>query len=95
VASLNNVTTGDSYSNQTSVIQQNLARINLIVSGSAILYQLADRWPPGSEWAEEKYLPPGMYSFERDCHGIRVRSAVPGQPAQVVVDALTPSEVAR
>jgi hypothetical protein len=93
VPRLNNVTTQDNYADATSLIGQGLVRVNLIVANASILYELADRWPPGSEWGEEKFLPPGMFSLERDCQGVRVRSAVAGVPAQVTVDALTDSEL--
>lgn len=97
LAALNNVTTLDSYDATTTLICQGAVKINLEVSGAAIFYRYAPRTSlrPGAtigNFGPEAFKGPATYLLGRNIEAIQVRSAVPGKPAQVTIEALGPGE---
>lgn len=91
-APLNNATTGDDYTKPNTVHAPGARRWNLSVNNAAIYY----RFGAGSvdvQYGFEVFLAPGFRSFDRAADACQVRSAVPGTPAQVTVEALTAEEV--
>lgn len=89
MSSLNNVTTSDGYTGQTTLEAPGTGRVTMHVRNAAVYYSLA-RGFGASLWGDDIFCPPGSWSGDRDCDGVRVRSAVPGVPAQVTVDAGPP-----
>lgn len=89
----NNVTTADAYSPAATI--ENVpegVQVSLHVFNEAVLYQLATGYPGGS-WGSERYLAPGFHVLARRASGVRVRSAVAGEAAQVTAEVATDSEV--
>jgi hypothetical protein len=91
---INNVTTADQYVDATTaIIDPPLEAPSMIVTGASVYYQTQDYnglRGGGGQWNPEVFAPPGRYSFSATdfapvgkCSGIRVRSAVAGQPAQI------------
>lgn len=91
MAVLNNVTTQDDYTEENTLVVDNATRVTLQVFNAAIYWQITDGDslgnPSGAPWKDEEFLAPSYGSFARNCHRVRVRSAVAGQPAQVTVSA--------
>lgn len=98
---LNNVSTANAYSPANTVDNIPVcARVNFDVVNAAIFYQLRaptagqNRLKPETwDWQPEVRLNPSFRSFERVLVGYRIRSAVPGSPAIVTVDAITKAEI--
>lgn len=93
---LNNVTTGDAYTDaNTSIMDPPREAPTVVVTGDSIFYQVfIDDGLRGSggQPQPEAFAPVGRYSFDSTdfppsgrCRGIRVRSAVAGSPAQVTI----------
>jgi hypothetical protein len=89
---LNNVTTGNDYGSNV-VEAPRFVRLVLIVTGATVLVQLGHGFPPTYDTPEAFYAPGVVYTLERDCSGVRVRSAVRNVPAQVSVQAAEPFDV--
>jgi hypothetical protein len=83
---LNNVTTGDRYSDPTTLRAPGSARLTMHVRNAAIYYELG-QGREGVSWRESVFMPPGTFSGARRFDAVRVRSAVAGVPAQVTIDA--------
>jgi hypothetical protein len=89
---LNNATTTDAYG--ANVLEApRFVRLVLIVTGATVLVQLGHGFPPSYDTPEAFYAPGVVYTLERDCSGVRVRSAVKGVPAQVSLQAAEPFDV--
>lgn len=86
--SLNNVTTANGYTTANTLARAGAIRLTLIVANAAIVYQLGKGLDPATSWGTEVFLPPGLFSFEREFDMIRVRSALAGAAAQVTVEAI-------
>jgi hypothetical protein len=92
-ASLPNVATTDRYTDAATLVAAQSARVNLQVSSQPIRVQLGHGWPP--IFLEPEFqLQPGLYSLDRACDAVRVRSASPGLAASVSIDASTKGELA-
>ncbi len=84
--------TGDRYTDATTLICPDTARVRLQISNAAIKWQRGKGSPPA--WDEpEADLLPIVGAFDQVCDAVRVRSLTPGVPAVVAIDALTASEV--
>jgi hypothetical protein len=83
---LNNATTTDAYSAQTTLRAPGSTQVTIFVRNAAIYYQLGSDYG-GALWRDEVFLPPGTLSGARTFDLVRVRSAVAGVPAQVTIDA--------
>lgn len=68
-------------------------RVNMQIKGQPIVYELAAN-VPGGAWIPGSRLNTGFFSLDRECQGIRFRSLSPGFPADVVVECLSPAEIA-
>lgn len=87
MTALNNVTTQDRYTDALTIRGAGFARLTLHVANASIDYQLG-HGVGGILWDDEVFLPAGeTFSGERGFDAVRVRSHVPGKPAQVTVDA--------
>ena len=89
--SLPNQPTADGYTDAATLRAPATARLTLVIANAAVYYQIGR----GSilRFSEpEVFAPPGLYTLERACDGIRVRSAKPGAPALVSVAAATARE---
>lgn len=93
---LNNVPTADAYTDaNTSVMDPPRVGPTLLVTGQSVYFQVyVDDGIRGSagQPLPEAFAPPGRYSFGPSdfppsgrCRGIRVRSAVAGQSAQITI----------
>jgi hypothetical protein len=95
MTALNNITTADDYTDATTVAAHASTRLRLFVRNAAVYRQLARGGTAGAlVWEEgidgEMFTPPGNFSFDETDNpfdGARVRSAVPGAPAQVTLQA--------
>lgn len=90
---LNNVTTGNAYSDANTLECPNSQRATVEVNNAAIFYQrtgpeLVGVAPRAEVFMEETYLIPGIHQVSGRMTRFRVRSAVAGTPAQVTVRAL-------
>ena len=85
---LNNVTTSDQYTNQTTLGPlPGASRVNVDVFNAAIYWQA--KYDGAPNWDNEVFMAPGSRSLSRPgVVGFRVRSAVQGAPAQVTVEAV-------
>lgn len=92
---LNNVQTGDEYTDSNTLTCPGTTELNITVGNKAVFIQFAFRVqgftgasPP---WAplDGLYLPPGFHTRGYNADGVRVKSAVAGQPAQVTIEAVT------
>ena len=91
---LNNVTTGDEYTDDNTLECPGTVELNITVGNKAIYIQFAFRvqgftgsslqWTP----VNGLYLPPAFYTRGYNVDGVRVKSAVPGVPAQVTIEAV-------
>lgn len=87
MAALNNVATQDRYATATTLVCPQTTRLTIHVRNANAYYQLGRGWP-GVLWdVDEVFIPAGSESLARTIDAIRVRSAVPGKPAQVTIDA--------
>jgi hypothetical protein len=92
---LNNVTTANAYTRDTTRQAPRSTRVRLIVRNASIYYQLGYGGRAGAvnfDEEPERFLPPGTYGLdesEKPFDGFRVRSATPGVPAQVTADCVT------
>lgn len=91
-SALSNRTTADAYTAANTLACAQARRVNLVVANAAIYYQLGRGAVPRYE-QPEAFLIPGVYSLDRICDAVRVRSAKAGVPAQVSIEALVASEV--
>lgn len=92
-ANLRNQTTQDSYVDALTVRLPGAVRIFFQVANAGVLYQ-EDKSDEGKGlWTEERFLTPSIGSFDRQCSGLRFRSAVAGTPAQVSVELLDEDEL--
>lgn len=91
---LNNATTTDDYEDNTLECPGS-TEIDLTVSNAAVLIQYAFRmhgftstslvWSPPNG----VFFATGFFIRGRNVDGIRIKSAVPGTPAQVTVEAVS------
>jgi hypothetical protein len=88
-----NVTTADGYIDANTIAQEETERVNFQVANAGIAYQLGTQRYGVPVWGPESVLLPGKFSFDRNTNGVRIRSLVAGAPAQVTVDALTPTDL--
>jgi hypothetical protein len=86
---LNNITTADGYTGANTLRAPGSGRITMHVRNAAIYYQLGTGLG-GVLWQDEIFCPPMTWSGARVFDLARVRSAVPGTPAQVTIDAGPP-----
>ena len=100
LAALNNITTADGYTLANTLPCEGAVKLNIEVSGAAIFYRYAIRdslHPTGwagatSNFGPEVFKGPNTYLLSRNADAVQVRSAVPGKPAQVTIEALGPGE---
>lgn len=89
---LNNVTTQDRYAAPTTLRAPGSQRLTMHVralpgaAAGGIYYELGSGFE-GVLWQGEVFMPPGTFSGSREFDSVRVRSAVPGVPMQVTIDA--------
>ena len=90
---LNNATTGDDYSTATTVECPGAVRIRVSIANAAIYYSLRDRQnaPEGIrgsaiQWGPDVFAEPSYLTLRGPLDGIRIKSAVPGTPAQVTIE---------
>ena len=92
-ASLNNVATADDYTPANTLYTEGAIKINIQVYNAAIFYKYApaasNRNPRGTTFNPETFLAPGDFLLVRRAAQVAVRSAVPGVPALVTIEALT------
>lgn len=92
---LNNVTTSDDYEESTTLQCPGTTELEITVGNKAIYIQYAFREHGMSGtspvWTPQNgvYMPPGFHTRGRNVDGVRVRSAVPGTPAQVTIEAVS------
>lgn len=90
---MNNVQTTDGYSAPRILSCQGAKRLMLHarqtpgVSGSGAIYYELGLGTPTPVWQGEVFMPPGTISRAVRFDAVRVRSAAPGKPASVTVDA--------
>jgi hypothetical protein len=90
---LNLVETGDQYTDVTTLACPGARKIRLLVANNPVYYRtafndLGVNPRPGSQpVAGEMYMVPGMYFLEEQTNMIQFRSAVPGTPAIITVQA--------
>lgn len=92
---LNNFKTSDKYEASTTLQCPDSVRVNIHSFNAAIFFRLgsAPGTRPGAQPTAEIFRAPGLFSMDRFCDVIEVRSAVAGVPAQVTVDAWRASEL--
>lgn len=93
-AVLANVTTADEYTDSAKLRLPGTVRIVLQVANAAVLFQLDESSDGKDVWTTERFLSPSIGSLDRRCSGIRFRSAVAGQPAQVSCELADEDELA-
>jgi hypothetical protein len=89
---LNNITTTDQYTEDSTVAQAGTVKVNVYVSNASVMCQMADPAPGlqhSDAWRPEVFYGPAHYNLQRKVNAVRVRSAAPGVPAQVTVELLT------
>lgn len=91
---LSNIQTSDGYTAASTSDQMEAYHVTLLINNAAVYVQ---RQPMQGNMATVGYelealYPPGFYSLTRNLAAIRVRSAVPGQPALVTIEALARGE---
>lgn len=98
---LSQVTTGDNFVlAQTLDNLPQIARVNFDVQFNRIKYQMkvSQLGSQGSAqtgaWMAEVDIGPGLFSLDRTCFGLRIRSYATGQPALVTVELITVGELA-
>ena len=88
--SLNNVTTADGYTSANTLTCEGSTSQQVFVTGAAVYYEEAKRdigyAGQAVPFESEVFLPPGYYNWSRPMERFRVRSAVPGKPAQVTIN---------
>jgi hypothetical protein len=88
--SLVNVTTSDGYTAATTLNCPGAGTVTLSVRNAAVLVQFGAGSPPAWDNPEEFRAPQDRSTPRRagrPCDAVRVRSAKPGTPAQVSIDA--------
>ena len=90
-----NVYTQDTYQPQApgnaTLEHIDATRVFLLVSGAAIYIerQAAMHGYEHTDWQQEILYPPGSYTITRkSIQGVRARSALPGLPALVTIEAV-------
>lgn len=97
---LNNITSPSEYEQDTGTLETTypLARISLRVYNNAVYRQVLVGLSPNpseAQWQDELFVPPGQETIRRRfLFGVRVRSAVPTEAAQVTVEAVSKTEEA-
>lgn len=91
---LNNVTTGDDFTEAATLECPGVKELNIMVYNAAVFIQYAFRtmgyksdspvWQP----TDGVFFPPGERTRGLNVEQVRVRSAVPGKPAQVTIEAV-------
>lgn len=91
---LNNITTTDTYTDESTLECPGTTELNILTYNAAIYLQYAFRiagyragatvWVP----PEGVFFPPGERVRGRNVEQVRVRSAVIGKPAQVTIEAV-------
>jgi hypothetical protein len=89
---LNNRTTADQYTDALTLRSPGAVRCNVTVANAAV-YRRFGMGVGGIEWQEEVFTPPGFMSLDRRFDAVQFRSAVPGTPAQIIVEAVPPLEL--
>lgn len=84
--------TEDEYSDANTLQCPGSIKLDIQVANAGIFYQFAgaskeQQW--GNVYNPEVFLAPGTYLLFRRSMQVRVRSAVPGKPAIVTLEALT------
>lgn len=93
-ATLNLITTTDQYSDANTLQCPNTVRLNLKVFNNGIFLAIGtSAVPTGAQMGNEVFYPPGMYSLDRSINAASVRSADPGSPAIVAMDAWREGEI--
>jgi hypothetical protein len=84
---LNNVTTADDYVDRCTVRAPGATSWDIDV-GNAAIYLRFGRGIAGIVWEAETFVAPGFRGLARDADAAQVRSAAPGHPAQVTLEAI-------
>lgn len=89
---LNNVTTSDEYTEATTLETGPASRVTLDVYNHAIFVSLLTS-PNGERgravWQPDLFMAPASKQFiRRGLFGVKVRSAVKGEPAQVTIEVV-------
>jgi hypothetical protein len=87
MAELNNVATGDRYTTAAQLFCPGATELTIHVRNANVYWQLGHGTPSVSWDATEKFFPAGSLGAARRCDAVRFRSATPGAPARVSVDA--------
>jgi hypothetical protein len=92
MATLNNVTTSNEYTEKNTLKCPGSEVQNLIITGGAVYIQVKERetgFTAGAPaFGAEMFLPPGYYGWAREIEELRVKSGVPGVPSQVTVNTV-------
>lgn len=91
---LNNATTSIEYEPSTTLEGVPARQVSFTVTGAAVYYSIKIKTEPqvpssGWEWSEDIFCPPSFAVLQRNCVGIRFRSANEEEPAQVTAQLLT------
>jgi hypothetical protein len=89
---LNNIATGDAYSDANTLWAPGAVRFNFDVANAAIYYQLGVGARPSPQWLPEVFLTPSFRSIARRADAVRVRSGAAGTPARVTLEAVPGAE---
>lgn len=92
---LNNVTTQNAYNAATTLVCPNSVRLNLHVFNAGVYFRIGSTpgTSAGAQPTGEIFRAPGLYSMDRFCDQVEVRSAAAGVPAQVTIDAWREGEL--
>lgn len=86
------IETTDHYSEESTLQCPGAIKLDIQVTGAGVFYQFAGgskEQPWGEVFNPETFLAPATYLLFRRAMQVRFRSAVPGKPAIVTVEALT------
>lgn len=90
---LNNVTTQDNYTVDSTLECPGTTELNILIANAAVYLQFAFRnagyTSAAPVWSPEVFYPPGEKTRGRNVEQVRVRSALAGKPAQVTIEAVS------
>lgn len=92
---INLVATSDKYTDACTLIEYQADQIGYAVANQPAFMQTLGQGKDVLEenWSPEFYRPPETNTLLR-CAGVRFRSAIPGKPATIVVQSITPADSA-
>ena len=93
---LNNAATADAYTDANTLECPGTVKVFVEVFNNGIFIQMFRPGPGlsqgGTQQSPEVFLAPGLYSLIRRIERVRVRSSSAGNPADVTIEALTPTD---